>query len=304
MSASAQNKIINSPAEIIDIEKILKQLEALPTLPNIIYELGRVINNPRSSATEVSKILECDQSLAAKVLKMVNSAYYGVPGGIGDLDRAISYLGYDAVNQLVLTASVFTNLNKPGNAKFNLAEFWKHALGVAMGSETIAKWTKFHSLHECFSSGLLHDLGKVALYLVAPNTLDEIIEKAAKDAISIIEAERQMGTLLHTHVGALLAKMWKLPPTIEMSILYHHESDSRKRNIMKADINHVVDIVYLSNGILHQLDFGNSGHSIKIPPNEMVLKRLNITEAQMPLILKDIERNLETVDDFVNIIAG
>jgi putative nucleotidyltransferase with HDIG domain len=257
-----------------------------------------------SSAGDVSKVMERDQSLTAKVLKLVNSAYYGIPGGISSLQRAISYLGYDTVNQLVIAATVFSTLNKPKLSEFNLGEFWKHAVGVAMTAETIAKWAKFPNPQDCFTCGLLHDIGKVALYLVAHDYLDGLVEAAKKDGKTFHQTELARNVIPHNIVGAMLARVWKLPQLIESSILLHHEPDPKKRNIVKSDVMQVVDIVYFANSIVHEIDFGDSGHNQKIPVDENFLKRLQLNSVQMPLILKDVNRHLATAEDFIKIIAG
>jgi putative nucleotidyltransferase with HDIG domain len=287
-----------------ELSHMLGKLETLPTLPTIVYELNRLINDPMSSASDISKVMERDQSLTAKVLRLVNSAYYAIPGGVTNLQRAIAYLGYDTINQLVMSATVFQTLNKSQLARFDLGAFWKHAMGVAMAAETIAKWTKHKNPSDCFTCGLLHDLGKVALYQVAPKILDEVVQKAQKEGISVIEAENQLEGVPHTVVGAMLAKLWKLPAIIENSVLYHHEFDVKKRSTLSADLNQAIDIVFLGNSMIHELQFGDSGHNQKIPADEILLKRLNLNSAQMPLVMKDVARVLTNADDFLKIIAG
>lgn len=287
-----------------ELGQMLSKLEALPTLPTIVYELNRLINDPMSSASDISKVMERDQSLTAKVLRLVNSAYYAIPGGVTNLQRAIAYLGYDTINQLVMSATVFQTMNKSQLSQFDLPAFWKHAIGVAMTAETIAKWTKYKNPADCFTCGLLHDLGKVALYQVASPMLDQVAQKAADDKITMVEAESRVGSVPHTVIGAMLAKVWKLPPIIENAALYHHENDIKRRPVLNSDLHHAIDVVALANSMIHEMQFGNSGHNQPVPIDENLLKRINLNEVQKPLIMKDVVRVLGNADDFLRIIAG
>src|SRR5437868_2853828 len=124
-------------------ESITSRLDELPTLPTVVYELSRVINDPMSSTSDVEKIMANDQSLTIKVLKLANSAYYAIPGGVTSLQRAIGYIGYDTINQLVLSASIMKALDAQTSEQFNLNEFWKHAIGVAMAAETTARFVHY-----------------------------------------------------------------------------------------------------------------------------------------------------------------
>src|SRR5476651_2412480 len=119
-------------AEKINPKAIVDRLDELPTLPTIVYELSRVINDPMSSTSEIEKIMANDQSLTTKVLKLANSAYYAIPGGVTSLQRAIAYIGFDAINQLVLSASIMKALDAKASANFEPMQFWKHSIGVAM----------------------------------------------------------------------------------------------------------------------------------------------------------------------------
>ena len=150
-------------------EEILLKVDELPTLPSIVFELNQIINDPLSAAADIEKVMLNDQSLTSRVLKLVNSAYYAIPGGVSNLKRAIIYLGFDAIQQLVLTASVLDTVATDSDeaaGQLDLGQFWVHSMGVAMASEVIAKHVKHQSPADLFTAGLLHDLGKVALHMI------------------------------------------------------------------------------------------------------------------------------------------
>src|SRR4249920_2508515 len=112
------NEVASAPKK--DYNQIVEKLDDLPTLPTVVYELSQLINDPMSSTNEIEKVMEQDQSLTTKVLKLINSAYYGIPGGVSRLSRAIGYLGFDTVNQLVLSTSIIKALEIKGPTRFDM----------------------------------------------------------------------------------------------------------------------------------------------------------------------------------------
>ena len=173
-------------------QMIVDRLDELPTLPTIVYELSRVINDPMSSTGDVQKIMANDQSLTTKVLKLANSAYYAIPGGVSSLQRAIGYIGYDTIHQLVLSASIISALDAKSSADFDLTQFWKHAIGVAMAAETTARFVHYKTPSDLFTCGLVHDMGKVASYIIAPEIFTQTLAHAKANGCSVHEAEEQL----------------------------------------------------------------------------------------------------------------
>ncbi len=287
------------------LESIVQRLEDLPTLPSVVYELSRVINDPMSSTSDVEAIMAKDQSLSATVLKLVNSAYYAIPGGVTSLSRAIAYLGFDTVNQLVLAASIIRALDaKSVKGHFDLPSFWKHAIGVAVVSETIAKHIHHPVPSDLFTCGLVHDMGKVAIYTIDPEMLMNVVAAAAEENLTFIEGEIKLGTPRHTFVGHALAQKWNLPLTVQNAIKYHHSPDLADRSSLTSDMNRDIDIVLLANLLTHALKFGNSGHN-RIPgaPKE-VLGRLAIDpEAGLKTLLQELKRALERAGDFIKFLS-
>jgi HD-like signal output (HDOD) protein len=292
-------------AELFTQDFVVSKLDQLPTLPTVVYELSRVINDPMSSTSEIERIMSSDQSLTAKVLRLVNSAYYAIPGGVSSVGRAIAFIGFDTVNQLVLSASILKALEIKGPAKFDMNEFWKHSLGVAIASEAIAEFTRHPNPPDMFTSGLVHDMGKVALYTIHPEAMLSIVKHAKENKLSYFEAESEMNLPRHTTMGYLLAQKWALPSQIMAVIKYHHQKEPQLRGGLSADLNNCVDIVYLANLLIHGLKFGHSGHDVILGAPKEVLARLTIDPDQgfKSLILK-IKGNLDKASDLIRILSG
>jgi len=286
-------------------EFILDKIDELPTLPTIIYELSNVINDPMSSTADIEMIMSNDVSITTKVLKLANSAYYAIPGGVKSLSRAIAYLGYDTINQLVLSSSIIKALKSTSPSTFDVNEFWKHCIGAGMASEVIAKELKHPTPSDLFSSGLVHDMGKIALYTIQSDTLLRITDTAQRKEISYAEAEVEIGEIPHTTIGGLLAEKWKLPLNMQACIKYHHEKDPNKRGGISYDLNQVVDMVYLANILTHALQFGNSGHKKRTGAPKDLMARLSIDPSEgFKKLLVKIKTALGQSDEFIRIIGS
>lgn len=285
-------------------EYISQKLEDLPTLPSIVYELTKIINDPLSSTNEVEKVMSQDQSLTTKVLKLANSAYYAIPGGVTKLSKAIGYIGYDTVNQLVLAASIIDALEVDSCEGFDIKQFWQHSLGVGMAAECLAKAVNHKSPSDCFTCGIVHDMGKVAMLIIVPDLVRIPAEHARQHHSSFEEAERVLALPKHTQVGQVLAEKWNLPSGIQNAILLHHEKDINKRMHLSQEMNQTVDIVYLANLLIHALKFGNSGHGKVVGVPKSVLDRLNLDQANLKKAIGEIKGKISNSTAFLNTILG
>jgi HD-like signal output (HDOD) protein len=286
-------------------EAIAARLDELPTLPAIVYELSKVINDPMSSTTDVEKIMTNDQSLTAKVLRMVNSAYYAIPGGVNSLSRAIAYIGFDTVNQLVLSASILKALETKGPQRYDMNEFWKHSIGVGIAAETIAKFVNHPMPADLFTCGLVHDMGKVALYTIEQDVMLGIVKHAEENQMSYTEAEISLSIPKHTLIGQLLAQKWKLPTIIGACIGYHHTKDLNQRNGLKQDMHRNVDIVYIANLLTHALKYGKSGHTKVHGAPKDVLERLTLNpDRDLKPLLTEIRASHDKATEFLRALGG
>lgn len=293
-----------APAPKKDFNYLLEKLDELPTLPSVVYELSQLINDPMSSTNEIERVMEQDQSLTTKVLKLINSAYYSIPGGVTRLSRAIGYLGFDTVNQLVLSTSILKALEVKGPTRFDLNQFWQHAIGVGIAAEAIAKFTRHKNPPDLFTAGLVHDIGKVAIYIIDPDLLVDTCKYAAEKGLTIAEAEDALGVPKHEIIGQTLAKKWNLPLSIQVAIQFHHQKDSQRRLGIGPELTRNVDIVLLANLLVHALKFGNSGHEKVQGAPKAVLERLTITQNQLPKVIEDIKQGLAAAEGFLKIITG
>jgi len=291
-------------AEKIDYEYLTSKLEELPTLPSIVSEINTVINDPMSTPKDIEDLMLNDQSLTTKVLKLINSAYYSIPGGIDDLGRAIGYLGYDAIYQLVLATSVFQSLKIDGDISFDINEFWKHSIGVAIAAEAIAKQVQYKNPQELFTAGLIHDIGKIAILKVEPELLMDTSMYARKNNLNMREAEEALNTYKHNIVGHIMAEKWKITGVFASVIKYHHTLNPAARVGISPEANLAIDIVMFANLFLHNLSFGDSGHEKKEKVPDELFKRLNIAGDDIPQIANTLKTGLQNAETFLKVIGS
>jgi putative nucleotidyltransferase with HDIG domain len=202
----------------------VEKVRTLPVLPQVTLKITERIQEPSATMPEIAAMLRTDAALSSKILRLANSSYYSIPGGVSDVERALNFLGFSTIAQMVLTSSV-VGVFSPGNHHhFSISEFWEHSFGVGLRAELAALHLGLPNPKACFAAGLLHDIGKLALLECEPQQLDALHDERSKHASTFIEAEKSLGAIPHTTIGASLAKHWNLPPALIFEIQSHHDA--------------------------------------------------------------------------------
>lgn len=284
--------------------EILKKTNDLPTLPTVIYELNQVINDPMSSVHEVENLVINDQAISSKILTLANSAFYSISGGVSSLKRAISVLGFNTVNELVLSMSVLRMFSKE-NSSFNVNDFWLHSLGVAYCASSVDQYINKHSDSDLFSCGLLHDIGKIAFYSVDQKEFLKIYE-AAETKKSCFLVEEKLADYNTAFIGSELEKRWKLPLVIQKTTYYNCQNYFKAKNdfMLDKDSLQAIDIVNLSNSLINQMKFGNDGSFNESPVDPQVIKRLRLTDQDLIKIHALVKQSLFKADKFLQILKN
>jgi len=298
-TSSAKKTQAGSPGAKSNSEysELLAKLNDIPTLPGVAMRVNELINDPTSSSADIAEVLKKDQVLTAKVLRLVNSSYYSIPGGVGDVQRALAFLGFNTLAQLVLGISVLSVFKNIDSEDFSMSEFWKHALGTAVCCEILAKKLKYAKPEEAFTCGLLHDIGKLILHEVDSERLVEIIRKTKARACSFVEVEREGDLPGHAYLGEVIATKWGLPQVIRLAIRYHHVDVSKMDSIL-ASAKPVIHMVRLANTICVKNKIGISGDCSSGEITQDMLSGLKLTAADVPLIETELAQNMERAGAF------
>lgn len=219
----------------------------LPTLPSVLDEVTKLVDDPNSSTEQVAKVISQDQVLSAKVLKMVNSPIYGFPGRITTIQHALVLLGLNVIRGIIISTSVFDIIQKA------MAGLWEHSLGCALASGAIAKAAGFDDPEEFTVAGLLHDLGKVVTAVQLPE-LNEAVSMMVKEKdLCYYDAEKLILGFGHDRINAWLARHWNLPPNVREAMTYHHHPDRAQFYQQTAAVVHVGDF------LVRLFEYGNGG---------------------------------------------
>ena len=231
----------------MDSKTILSKIDRirdLPTLPFVALEVNRLFEDPDASLSVVSQVIEKDPSIAMKILKLVNSAFYGCRSSVSTLSKAIMLLGFNTVRNAVLSVSVIETFSEADDLEgFKVNDFWRHSVGVAVISKKLAELTRVQAPDNCFVAGLLHDIGKVILSQYFKDVFKKIWTTSRIDNLSFYAAEKKEIQIEHAMIGSHLAKKWALPEDLVDTIRCHHAVREDVDNYKLLVIVHVADFI-------------------------------------------------------------
>lgn len=262
----------------------VENISTLPTIPGSLKRLSGIIEKPRVTLVEISSFISNDPALTTKVLKMVNSAIYGFPGRIASVSHATMLLGLNVIKGLLLGVSVFELMQKAMNG------LYEHSLACAITSRVIAQKKGMKEPEEVSVAGLLHDIGKVILLLEFQKDYEAAMSNAEAKGISIFEAEKDQFNATHANVGSWLAEKWRFPRNLIDVIEFHHRPAFAKNSSLETAIVHLADILVRARG------FGFAGENLVPEVNPASFERLNLSEADIKDVLKELEENMESAE--------
>lgn len=225
-------------------EKIRHRIKDMPTLPVIATRILEATGDPESSVRDLQEIIKMDQVVASRIMKAVNSAFFGFPRRIDTLSQAIVILGFNNVRSLALSVSIIGALAKEqSDTGFPHAGLWQHAVGVAFISQALARSLGWRKTEHFFMAGLLHDIGFIPMDQALPGDLQAAFALSRNEEMPLYLAEKEKLGFTHADVGHYIAEAWLLPPTIAEPIALHHAPPERLDNPEVTYAVHAADIL-------------------------------------------------------------
>jgi HD-like signal output (HDOD) protein len=275
---------------------IVNQTAEITTLPEVTMRIVEVVQDPRSTARDLHKIVTNDPALSARVLRVVNSAFYGLPGQIGSIDRAIMLLGLNAVKNIAIAAS----LAKMFKSSFVCDDFsgkdlWTHSVAVGAANKLITTAMGLSLPDEAFLGGLIHDIGLVAEMQTQFDKLPEIVQRA-KAGVPFRSAEQEIIGADHQEIGMALAVQWKFPRSFQYITGYHHNPlDLAPEIRLMAAVTHLSDLLCNQKKLGMTITIESKGDEI----NPRLLDEVGLTADVLEELSDKIEEELDVVRSLI-----
>ena len=222
----------------------LDRIQEIPTLPAVALKVNRMLQDYDTSIKTLSNTIEKDQAMVSKILRLVNSAFYGFRSRISNIAHAVTILGFNTVRNAVVSASIIDTFSgKDVSEGFHITDFWKHSVAVAVTSRHLAEKTRLATPDDSFVAGLLHDVGKVVLAQFFKDLFGQVCVATREQGLSFYEAEKKLLPVNHAQIGGHLAKKWGLPASLIDAIKYHHAVRKNANNPNLLMVAHVADII-------------------------------------------------------------
>jgi len=265
------------------IRRKLRMIGRLAPLPTLVRKIMEILKDPNSSARDLAEEIKKDQVITARILKIVNSAYYGFHREIGNVDHAIVVLGFDEVMNIAQAACLMNGFSFESDEYFNREKFWIHALGTAYIARALSRYTRKVESKDAFVVGLLHDFGKVVLIQHFSKAYKEVIKLAVEQNRSLHSVGLDVAGIEHAEVGSLVAESWQLPVPLVSAIRYHHLPSLARTNGDEVHLAHIANI------LCHRYNIGASGNPAVDDPDPASLEALNIADNRLEKIWESLD---------------
>ncbi|MDJ0987959.1 MAG: HDOD domain-containing protein [Desulfobacterales bacterium] len=259
----------------MEARKIAAAIKSFPGMPGTAVKLLGLIDDPAMRVSQIEEILRQDPGLTANVLRLANSAYFGIPSKIGSIRQAVILLGLKRLIQMVIATCVSAIMDKPVPG-YDLApgELWRHSIAVSVAAEGLVKELKVEAAEEIFTAALLHDVGKLVLGEFVKDDFKKI-ENAVSEWVSFEEAETMVLGTNHAEVGAQILTRWSLPVEIVNAVQWHHKPEASDQ------ISTMLDIVHVANFMSIMIGIGIGRDGLQHQPSAAVSERLGLTPAHL-----------------------
>ena len=259
-----------------DRKEILAKLHKLPSLPAVLQELIASLNDADMDTTLLAHQIERDQGLSAKVLRMANSSFYGLPRKVGSIHDAVTVLGFDTVRSLVLSTGMISMFPPNPDSAFDRQSYWKQCYRIATISKALAKHLE-HGKQLAFTAGMFCEIGKLLLDLCIPQQFSSILEQQEQTELSLIELEEAQLGFNHYDIGADIIHMWNFPLAIEQLVRNWANVDSQYKFLPLECVVHIAAAV----------ESGHIGEELKATLSKTWCARMQVTWPEIEVMLPD-----------------
>ncbi len=262
----------------VTVDKALAAVGNIATLPEVTIKIIQIVEDPKSTARDLHGVIKNDPALSVKVLKVVNSAFYGLPGQIASVDRAIILLGLSAVKNIAIAASIARLFKgKRISEQFSAADLWRHSIAVAVAARNIARCTPHPAMSdEVFVAGVIHDIGMLVERQIFPDEFAAVVSQCTGSEVDFLECERQTIGADHQAFGVGLTTKWKFPRHLRAAVGFHHNPET-----LSAELRNIAILIQVADVMCCQEEIGFYLTAQHDSITEELLDALSITSEQL-----------------------
>ena len=279
--------ILTEPQSSVNVKEVVKKISTIATLPEVTAKIIETVEDPKSNAASLHKIVSHDPALVTRILKVVNSAFYGLPGQIASIERAIVLLGLNAIKNLAVAASLGQLFKGTKLCEgFTARDLWTHCVAVGVAARDLARNMKVPLADEAFLAGMIHDVGLLVSLQTWPEKLQLACERAKVQGANFCDIERDVLGVDHQQLGAALAENWKFPRSCQMVAGFHHRPTT-----LSQDNRLLVTLVHVADTIVCQ-----AKHGFNLTAVNQRLEEAGLTDVGLdPLLIEMTKNNLPTL---------
>ncbi|MEY8241269.1 MAG: HDOD domain-containing protein [Cycloclasticus sp.] len=257
----------------------------LSSPPAIFMRVSQALDDENNNAADIAAIIQQDPALSARMLKIVNSAFFGFPATVKSIDHAITIMGGSEIRLLVMSTSVVDQFSNIPHTTFDMDAFWTHSLETALFAKHLAnEHPKKRQLSSAFVSGLLHDIGRLIMYSKAPDLARAAALLAEAKSGSELEAEKSTFGFNHAEVGGALLDLWKIPESIQSAAEFHHQPELANNHLEETLI------IHLANRLSRSDTSSEQSTMLELPPEDPQWLQLGIPYRLLPLISNEVQQ--------------
>jgi len=271
------------------LEKFIDQDIALPEIPSIVIELNEVIADPLSTADQMAQVINRSPSLTALLLKIVNSSFYGLPSRVDRVSLAVTLIGTRELSSLALGISIMSYFKSIPSSILTMRSFLKHSLACGIMSRLLAAQKSLRQTEQMFTAGLLHDIGRLILFIYFPGEALGCLHQARQTSERLYQVERKRLGCHHAQIGKYLLNRWRLPLIIENTVCFHHEP-AEAPDPIPAAIVHVADL------LANALGIGTSGERLVPPLDARAWESLELPPSCFEVVIQQTIHQLNNLD--------
>ena len=279
-----------------EVHDLVKNASNLVSLPEISLKVNELASDPDATADDMAKIISQDPALVARMLKIANSAFYGLSSEVETITRAVAILGTNKIRDLVLSTAASDTFDGIPNDLITMQDFWHHSLYCGLLAQILSKKSKKVHTESIFIAGLLHDIGQLLMFNQLPGKSHEaiLLLMEGTEELETYEAERHVFGFDHMQVGSELVKHWKLAPVLQECVEFHHEPEKAK------DFPAEVALINIANAVAVMADFDSMSEDDEIPRiNNISWELTGLTKDDLPEAIKTAQEEIKEIESIL-----